>query len=761
MQSLPFSMTSFTRDEATATLLKEEEPFQEASTEQVEPEQGGKIIPQRDATFASLKPHMNYPTWKALTVKPFAYKEMSDVQQKVLHLLPELANHSSEPMSDGEGGRDMLVKARTGTGKTIAFLVPAIERRVNAIYNAERGRLTEPFQKKITELRPDFDFESLDKHGRQALAREFSANTVGTLILSPTRELATQIANEAVKLHYNYEKFGVQLLVGGQPRMHQLRDWRRSRPDVVVATPGRMKDLMQEPMVRDALQATQTVVLDEADTLLDMGFTDEIEEILRGLPQGSQRTTMLFSATVSKSIREISRKSLQRDHRFIDCVPKGEDNVHQHIPQSATVLDSAADQVTHLIRLISLDQLQNPGKSKVIVFANTTKHAILLSQILGSREIKNSFPVQTTKYELHSQKDQKVRFNTSDKFRRDQSGASVLVTTDVSARGVDYPGTTRVIQVGAPSELDQYIHRIGRTGRAGAQGNADIILLPMEAGFLHTNLNDLPVKQRSVQETKSELEGIAAKFDDDPTSVIEASILNEMSGASKEDFRGKRRGRDDQSSRRAMIQKPLLQKITTIPETVQDVAQSLDQETVSMVFMSLVGFYIGRAATLRLNKTAVVEGLKRWAVEAGGLEMEPFISRNMAEKLGLGGGGGGGESGYGRGGGDRRGRGGFSRFGGGDRGGRGGGSRFGGGGYGGGRYNDTRLGDDAGGERGGFSSRGGFSRGGRGGFGDRDSRFGRRDGDSESRFSSSGFGGRGGSRGGFRSRPEVEFSSSD
>ncbi|UZJ55278.1 hypothetical protein CBS101457_004598 [Exobasidium rhododendri] len=762
IHSSHFSTSIHRRDDATATLLKTDGNTQSelGSTEEGVSE---RVTPPRDNTFASLKPHISYPTYKALTGKPFGYSEMSTVQERVLHLLPELSDPSNAPMSDGQGGRDLLVKAKTGTGKTLAFLVPAVERRVRAIHQAERGHFSKSWETLLKKNRPDFDFESLDKHGRTALARQFATNTVGTLILSPTRELATQIANEAVKLHHFHEKYAVQLLVGGQSKGKQLGDWRRSRPDVVVATPGRLKDLMTtEPMVREACSATQTLILDEADTLLEMGFREEIKEIVDMLPPNAERNTVLFSATVSRDIREITRKSLERNHRFLDCVPEGEDNVHEHIPQVATVLHDVSDQFVHVARLIALDQLQNAGHSKVIIFAATTKMTQFLSDLFRDRNIKNTLPAGagTHFYEIHSKKDQSARFNTSDRFRQDNCGASVLFTSDVSARGVDYPGTTRVIQVGAPPSKDQYIHRLGRTGRAGKSGRGDIVLLPSEASFLHFSLNDLPVKTRSVEEVADELKDLVTQFDQDPTSVVDAEAWDRMSNPDRGGARKDRKGKTTTiSSSRGVspLQQPLLPKIDLIPTTIKETVAALDPESVREVFFSLLGFYCGRTAELRTDKNALVQGLKDWAVQAGQLEQEPYLSQTMMAKLGISGGGrgGGGGSYGGRGGGSRGGfsrgggsRGGYSRDGGssssyGDRGGYGGRSSEGGG-YGsrsseGGGYGGRSF---EGGGYGGRSSEGGGYSGGRGGA------------------YSSGRGGRGGSRGSYGGRSEGGYGAS-
>lgn len=598
----------------------------------------------KDGTFASLKGSIHPSILQALTVKPFAYTDMSAVQQSVLNLLPELASsvgESADPMPDGKG-RDMLVKAKTGTGKTIAFLVPALEARLRSIEDVRHGRFSKPWLEMLHRHRPTLDISSLKKKELLEIEKQFANNTVGALILSPTRELATQIADEAKKLLAHLPDLKVQLLVGGASRNHQINDWRRSRPDVVVATPGRLLDLLDDVgMMREAMTGCRTLVLDEADTLLEMGFRDDLQAIMRHLPAKVDRQNMLFSATVSPEIRAIARASLESNHRFIDCVPAGEENVHKHIPQFATVLESAEEQIPHVLRLIAHDQLTNPGKSKTIVFAPTTKMTVLLAEVI--RDTQRHLPASTGSnvYEIHSKKDQRSRFNTSDRFRKDLSGSSVLVTSDVSARGVDYPGTTRVIQVGIPSNKDQYIHRIGRTGRAGAKGRSDIVLQNFERGFLHFQLDDLPVTQLHVDDLAQEVETLAKRFDESPKDFAIPQEVLKSAEAKNAEIKKTGRGRDSSTYRvrgPAPIKGPLSGKYSTetLAPLIEGSLGALDEEEdVRETFNSLLGFYLGRGSELRTNKMAIIDALKQWSVEAGRLERPPHLSDHFLQKLGV------------------------------------------------------------------------------------------------------------------------------
>jgi ATP-dependent RNA helicase MSS116 len=199
--------------------------------------------------FASLKGAIDYDTLKALTTKPFNLTTMSSVQAEVLPLLPQIAEPYSEEHEVGSPRppRDLLVKARTGTGKTLAFLVPAVEARLKAI---------EAFAKKAVK---DAGLTS-DKHMEGRAKRVFTREHVGTLILSPTRELATQIANEALRLTHHHKDFEVRLFVGGTSKRLQMRDWMKGRRDIVVATPGRLRDLLEsEPEIARGISKTKMV----------------------------------------------------------------------------------------------------------------------------------------------------------------------------------------------------------------------------------------------------------------------------------------------------------------------------------------------------------------------------------------------------------------------------------------------------------------------------------------------------------------------
>ncbi|TFK49304.1 DEAD-domain-containing protein, partial [Heliocybe sulcata] len=542
--------------------------------------------------FESLRGAIHTQTLKALIGPPFNLKTMTSVQAAVLPLVPRLSlSHKHSP----DHPRDLLVRAKTGTGKTLAFLIPAVERRLRAIE-----------EKTTRDIREGGHKDDAQNRGR--ISKLIQRTQGGVLIISPTRELAQQIAVEAQRLtlHHNMQ---VRLFVGGESKARQMRDWMKETRDIIVATPGRLRDLLEtEPEIRKGLGHVHTLVLDECDTLLDMGFRDDLDAITDALPAPPERQTFLFSATMNRAVSQTAARILSQNHHGIDTVGQDDSPVHAHIPQYHTILPNAADQLPHLARLIVHDQLTNAGKSKIILFASTTKLTSLLTSTL--KELQKTFPVtRTALYEIHSRKEQHARTRTSDKFRTDKSAASILVTSDVSARGVDYPGVTRVIQLGIPSTSEQYIHRVGRTGRAGSQGRGDLVLLPWEVGFVSWQLTEVPLKPVTISELESQVIELAQRFEQNPQLVPG----------------GKARLGD--------FGKDLVEKVKSIPQVIENMR--VDEESIEDTFSSLLGFYATRDGDLRVSKNVILEGLKDWVTTTYGLPTPPYLSESFLAKMGF------------------------------------------------------------------------------------------------------------------------------
>lgn len=222
--------------------------------------------------FNTLRDTIHPHTLKAITVRPFQHTHMSIVQAQIFPLLPDLALPTTAQ-------RDLLVKAKTGTGKTMAFLVPAIEARVNAINDH------------VTQSLKDSGLSG--SKDRVAVERAYAQSNVGTLVISPTRELATQIAVEASNLTSHHPGFQVQLLLGGESKHTQMRSW-KGRKDIVVATPGRLLDLITtEPSVFEAIKSTKTVRVFQC-----LGKLQRKPHIVSGLTLSERRNVALESESI-------------------------------------------------------------------------------------------------------------------------------------------------------------------------------------------------------------------------------------------------------------------------------------------------------------------------------------------------------------------------------------------------------------------------------------------------------------------------------
>lgn len=346
------------------------------------------------------------------------------------------------------------------------------------------------------------------------------------------------------------------------------------------------------------------LILDEADTMLDMGFREDIEAIVDILPPAPERQTFVFSATMSKAMQQVARKTLSKNHDFINTVPEDDSPVHEHIPQYHTVLPTASEQIPHILRLLAHDQLTNPGKSKAIIFLPTTKMTELFAKIireLGSVVLPSGRGTKI--YELHSGKTNNYRVSNSDRFRYDKSGAAILITSDVSARGVDYPGITRVIQISIPSSSEQYIHRVGRTGRAGGtNGRGDIVLLPWEHNFIRMDLADVPLKPVTVDDLKNQVSELAEENDSNP--------------------------------QRSQFKKAAV-RINSVDEEFKEIQGVISQE-VEDAFSSMLGYYSSKPSESGMTRDSILNGLRTWSIEAGGLEEAPSISEAFLKRIGFG-----------------------------------------------------------------------------------------------------------------------------
>jgi ATP-dependent RNA helicase RhlE len=306
-------------------------------------------------------------------------------------------------------GRDVLACAQTGTGKTAAFVLPVLQR----------------------------------------LAAVPGTGEIRALILTPTRELASQIT-ERVATYGRHVRLRHAVVYGGVSQRAQEAAL-RAAPDVLVATPGRLLDLLRQGVLR--LGGVTHFVLDEADRMLDMGFVHDVRRVVASLPQA--RRTLLFSATMPRSIEALAKTMLVDPVRIA---------IEPAVRTAVTVKQSVMF-VGRTEKRTALERVLRDGNESVeraIVFTRTKHGASRLSEQLSRSGIGAAA--------IHGNKSQSARERALDAFRR--GAARVLVATDVAARGIDIDGISHVINFDLPNVAENYVHRIGRTGRAGATGRA-------------------------------------------------------------------------------------------------------------------------------------------------------------------------------------------------------------------------------------------------------------------------------------------------
>jgi ATP-dependent RNA helicase RhlE len=311
-------------------------------------------------------------------------------------------------------GEDLIGCAETGTGKTAAFFLPIIQR-----------------------------------------LSESSRPGVRVLVLAPTRELALQIEQMYGELN-PIKRNRCVAIIGGASASRQI-DGLRRHPSVVIATPGRLLDLMERRSVD--LSTVEVLVLDEADRMLDMGFLPAIRRVLAALPP--VRQTLLFSATMSPEIERLARTTM-RQPKMVEVSPRG---------QAAAMVEQTAYAVaTESKTALLLDLLERERFERVLVFTRTRRGAERLSHILEARDHKVS--------RIHADRTQSQRESALRGFRDGRT--RVLVATDIAARGLDVDLVSHVINYDVPSAPEDYVHRIGRTGRAGNTGKAITIVTPVD-----------------------------------------------------------------------------------------------------------------------------------------------------------------------------------------------------------------------------------------------------------------------------------------
>jgi ATP-dependent RNA helicase RhlE len=341
-------------------------------------------------------------------------------------------------------GRDLLGCAQTGTGKTAAFALPMIQRLIAS---------------------------NLERNARRPRA----------LVLSPTRELSAQIA-ESFSAYGRGTNLKYAVIFGGVGQGPQITTLGRGL-DVLVATPGRLLDLMNQGFA--FLDKVEILVLDEADRMLDMGFLPDVKRLLQKLPK--QRQTLFFSATMPSDIERLSREILVNPVR-VDVAPVS--STAERIEQSVYMVENSEK------RRVLERVLRDPAVERAIVFTRTKHGANRLVKELERGEIASEA--------IHGNKSQGARQRALDNFKTGR--LKVLIATDIAARGIDVDGITHVINFDLPNIPESYVHRIGRTARAGAAGIAVSLCSREERGYLRDieRLTRQPIKKLDAPEATAE-----------------------------------------------------------------------------------------------------------------------------------------------------------------------------------------------------------------------------------------------------------------
>jgi len=377
-------------------------------------------------------------------IAEMGFTNMTPIQHKTI--MPLLA------------GRDLLGAAQTGSGKTLAFLIPAVELLHKLQFKARNG--------------------------------------TGVLIISPTRELALQIYGVARDLlkHHSHT-FGI--LMGGAARKTEVEKLAKG-VNLIIATPGRLLDHLQNTK-NFVFRNLKCLIIDEADRILEVGFEEEMKQIIRLIPV--KRQSMLFSATQTRNVEDLARISLQQAPLYVGVDDTKDMATTDGLEQGYVVCPSEK-------RFMLLFTFIKKNKDKkVMVFFSTCKAVKFHAELFNYVDI----PVK----DIHGKQKQQKR--TSTFFEYCNSASGVLFCTDVAARGLDIPAVDWIVQYDPPDDPKEYIHRVGRTARAGGAGNALLFLLPEEIAFLRylkhakVPLNEYNFSNSKVANVQSQLEKLIEK----------------------------------------------------------------------------------------------------------------------------------------------------------------------------------------------------------------------------------------------------------
>ncbi|KAJ5146896.1 ATP-dependent RNA helicase [Penicillium atrosanguineum] len=466
-------------------------------------------------------------------------KTMTDVQSQSLHHMLQ--------------GGDVLAQAKTGTGKTLAFLLPTMQ-----------NILSDPTLNTKQDL------------GRRG---QPSAADIRALIISPTRELAEQIAAEAMKVAAG-TGLKVQTAVGGTQKRLGLQRIQRMGCHLLVGTPGRIKDIFSDPSSGVSAPRLNTLILDEADH-----------------PFKVSRQTVMFSATVPKEVMHMVKRTMKPDFKFVKTVRDDEVPTHLRVPQKTVFLrgyENALPSILELAKNYQVKQQANPDLRpfKAIVYFNSTAEVNLAAEAFNHLKVepteqRSQNPLGRMRLlEIHARLSQSQRTNSANTFRK--SSEAILFSSDVTARGMDFPEVTHVIQVGVPRDRETYIHRLGRTARANKTGEGWMFLHDGENDYFSDRLRDLPIHEDS------------------------QSIPTAMADMSK--------GLDNLSPATALT-------ISQIKAAVQEVPLMTRESTYRSQLGTLLQSFASKRHAIRILNDLALNGY--------GLSEPPAVSPNIARNLGI------------------------------------------------------------------------------------------------------------------------------
>ena len=406
------------------------------------------------------------------------------LSQEIVSALTEQGYHEPTPIQYAAipkalAGMDLLAAAQTGTGKTAAFMLPSLE-RLKRYANTSTSPAMHP---------------------------------VRMLVLTPTRELADQI-DQNVQSYLKNLSLRQTVLFGGMNMEIQKQDLRQGC-EIVIATVGRLLDHVQQKNIQ--LNKVEIVVLDEADRMLDMGFIDDIRKIMQMLP--AQRQTLLFSATFAPAIQRLAQDFMHQPEEIqVAAQNTTSANVEQHI----IALDNGRKRALLQRLILDLDIAQ------VIVFCNTKQSVDQVNRELNRRGISAQA--------IHGDKSQQTRLETLSQFK--EGSLRVLVATDVAARGLDIAELPFVINYELPLNAEDYVHRIGRTGRAGAEGIA-ISLMDEQEQKIFNAIKELTGNDLTIER----IEGFEPRWWGDTVSEDRAEKLPKVAGENTSTATSQRRAK--------------------------------------------------------------------------------------------------------------------------------------------------------------------------------------------------------------------------